>query len=184
MPNSITNIGPSAFAHCSRLTNVTIPSSVTGIGGGAFSGCTSLTKITIPAGVTNIGANAFAYCSHLAAITVDAQNAFYSSLNGVLFDKSQSTLIEYPAAEPGRTQSLAPSPKLEMKRFTSAPTSQQLRFPAPSPASETRRSTAFPRPTSPSPTVWPASGPGRSPVRGPLRRYHPHQRHQHGGRCF
>jgi hypothetical protein len=32
---------------------------------------------------------------------VDAQNSFFSSVNGVLFDKSQSTLIEYPGGKDG-----------------------------------------------------------------------------------
>jgi len=32
---------------------------------------------------------------------VDTQNAVYSSLNGVLFDKSQSTLLQYPEARGG-----------------------------------------------------------------------------------
>ena len=35
-------------------------------------------------------------CASLTAINVDAQNAFYSSSNGVLFDKSVSTLMQYP----------------------------------------------------------------------------------------
>jgi hypothetical protein len=35
------------------------------------------------------------------AITVDAANAPYSSLDGVLFDKSMTTLIQYPPGKPG-----------------------------------------------------------------------------------
>jgi hypothetical protein len=37
----------------------------------------------------------------LTAFTVDAQNASYSSLSGVLFNKSQTTLIEYPGGVAG-----------------------------------------------------------------------------------
>jgi len=37
----------------------------------------------------------------LTAITVDAQNSIYSSVNGVLFDQSQATLIEYPDGKVG-----------------------------------------------------------------------------------
>ncbi len=54
----------------------------------------------IPGSVTNIGQEAFAGCT-LTAITVNATNSFYSSLNGVLFDKSQSTLVEYPGGVVG-----------------------------------------------------------------------------------
>jgi hypothetical protein len=43
----------------------------------------------------------------MTAITVDPQNLFYSSVGGVLFDKDQSTLLEYPAGRVGSY--LAPS---------------------------------------------------------------------------
>ena len=46
--------------------------------------------------VTSIGEDAFLYCTGLTAITVDTNNLFYSSVNGVLFDKSQSTLVACP----------------------------------------------------------------------------------------
>src|SRR5207249_1103539 len=71
------------------------------IGNSAFYGSRSLTNITIPNSVTSIGYRAFAGCTRLAEITVDAQNAVYSSVNGVLFDKSQAMLIEYPAGKVG-----------------------------------------------------------------------------------
>jgi hypothetical protein len=67
---------------------------VTTIGQKAFA-YTSLTSVTIPDSVTSIGAEAFDNYS-LTAITVDTNNRAYSSLNGVLFDKSQTTLIQYP----------------------------------------------------------------------------------------
>ena len=40
---SVTSIGGSAFAYCSRLTSVTIPNSVTSIGSSAFAYCSRLT---------------------------------------------------------------------------------------------------------------------------------------------
>jgi hypothetical protein len=92
----VTNIGYEAFENCTGLTNVTIPDSVTSIGDYAFVGCTSLTNVTIPDSVTSIGDYAFVGCTSLTAVTVDTNNSFYSSLNGVLFDKSQTTLIQYP----------------------------------------------------------------------------------------
>jgi hypothetical protein len=87
--------------------DVTIPSTihsllVTGIGDSTFSGCWSLTSVTIPYSVTNIGVNVFAYCTGLPTITVDTNNPAYSSMDGVLFNKTQTALIEYP---PGNTGS-------------------------------------------------------------------------------
>jgi hypothetical protein len=46
--------------------------------------------------VTNVGIGAFAGCSSLTAITVNSNNQAYTSLTGVLFNQSQTTLIEYP----------------------------------------------------------------------------------------
>jgi hypothetical protein len=73
-----------------------IPSSVTSIGAEAFQNCASLTGIAIPSSVTNIGSAAFANCRSLTAMTVDGQSVFYSSTNGVLFDKPPTTLIQFP----------------------------------------------------------------------------------------
>ena len=62
IPDSVTNIGDSAFANCSSLTSVTIGNSVTSIGYGAFNDCISLTRITIGNSVTSIGNYAFSNC--------------------------------------------------------------------------------------------------------------------------
>jgi hypothetical protein len=83
--------------------NYTIPAGVTLIGRSAFSGCTSLASVNIPSSVTNIVAEASfgISCSNLTAITVDAANAFYSSVDGVLFNKQKTTLICHPGGKTG-----------------------------------------------------------------------------------
>ena len=45
IPDSVTDIGNSAFYNCSNLTSITIPDSVTSVGNRAFYSCTDLTKI-------------------------------------------------------------------------------------------------------------------------------------------
>jgi hypothetical protein len=99
--NSVTNIGAGAFYACSSLTSVTIPNSVTSLGDSAFFGCGSLTNVFIPASVTNIGVAAFTSCTGLTGFAIDALNPAYSTVDGVLFDKHQSTLVEFPAGLAG-----------------------------------------------------------------------------------
>jgi hypothetical protein len=101
IPDSVTNIGNGAFYYCPSLTSVIIPDSVTSIGTDVFADCISLTNITIPNGVTSIGSSTFFYCTNLTTIDVATNNLAYSSVGGVLFDKSQATLIEYPGGKHG-----------------------------------------------------------------------------------
>ncbi len=70
IPNSVTEIGESAFYCCSGLTSVTIPNSVTSIGSHAFSGCSGLSSVTIPNSVTSIGSDAFYGCNGLTSVTI------------------------------------------------------------------------------------------------------------------
>lgn len=96
IPSSVTSIQDGAFAGCGSLNGISIPNSVSYIGGWAFSDCSSLTNILLPKSVTNIGLLAFLGCTSLTSINVAAQDSAYSSLGGVLFNQSQTTLVEYP----------------------------------------------------------------------------------------
>ena len=99
--NSVTSIGSYAFSRCSGLTSVTIPNSVISIGNDAFLGCSGLTFVTIGSFAESIGIGAFAICSGLTEINVDENNTTYSSIDGVLFNKSQTELIQYPGGKQG-----------------------------------------------------------------------------------
>ena len=97
IPNSVTSIGVAAFARCSSLVSITIPNSVTSIGDVAFSQCSSMVSITIPSSVISISQRSFWKCSSL--ITVDNDNPNYTSIDGLLFNKSKTTLLQCPTSK-------------------------------------------------------------------------------------
>ena len=69
MPNTIVDIGDSAFAGCKYLVNITISKKLMTIGPSAFS-CCGLTSFIIPNSVREIGASVFGACSKLASIDI------------------------------------------------------------------------------------------------------------------
>lgn len=93
--DSVTSIGFAAFMSCSNLTSVTIGNSVASIGNEAFAGCRSLTSVTIGNSVTSIGNEAFNACNKLTTIEVNEDNVNYSSVDGSLFNKDKTELIQY-----------------------------------------------------------------------------------------
>lgn len=99
IPSSVTSIGGAAFFDCGNLTAVSIPTSVITIENYAFNYCSGLTSITIPSSVTSIGERVFDGFKGL--ISVDANNPKYSALEGVLFNKDQTELIQCPVSKAG-----------------------------------------------------------------------------------
>lgn len=94
MLSSVNEIDPYAFWGCSGLTSLDFPPSVTSIGNLAFGICIGLTSINIPSTVSFIEMGAFG--SYSCMLTVDPENQTYSSVDGILFDKSKNTLIQCP----------------------------------------------------------------------------------------
>ncbi|MGN0317881.1 MAG: leucine-rich repeat domain-containing protein [Lachnospira sp.] len=97
IPEGVTSIEPWAFYCCGSLTSLTIPEGVTSITENIVGECTSLTSITIPDSVTSIADYVFYKCSSLTNITVGENNANYLSKDGVLYDKQQTVLMQYPS---------------------------------------------------------------------------------------
>ena len=100
IPPSVNSIGDFAFWECKGLANVNIPPSITSIGECAFWKCKSLTNINIPSSITSIGNAAFAASSGL--VNADAGNSKYSSIDGILFNKTQTELLHCPTSINGR----------------------------------------------------------------------------------
>lgn len=99
IPDSVQIINNEAFSESVNLETVSIPESVKKIDYHAFYGSQALETVEIPASVEIIGNNVFDACYSLEAINVSADNAIYSSADGVLFNKARTELIYYPAAK-------------------------------------------------------------------------------------
>lgn len=115
MPSNLTHIGVSAFVGCDNIVTAKIPTaaisslpksklqSVVINGGdqivnGAFVDCTNLVSVDIPSSVTLIGSTAFSGCAKLGSIRIDANNAYYTSVDGILYDKQKTEIILIPKA--------------------------------------------------------------------------------------
>lgn len=99
LPDSVTEIGSSAFAGCIKLTGVNMPSTVTTIGDAAFEGCSSLISMELPASLSSLGSGVFEGCSSLASLTLAEENTKYSVQDDVLYDGDKANLLLYPAAK-------------------------------------------------------------------------------------
>lgn len=89
-------IGKEAFMGCGKLTNLLLGSTLEAIGDGAFMQCSSLQNLEIPAGVASIGEGVFDECVKLAHIAVNSANRYYTSSNGVLYNKDKTILLVCP----------------------------------------------------------------------------------------
>ena len=114
LPSTLKIIDDEAFTYCEGLTNITIPPTVTSIGGSAFLLCRKLTLITIPSSVVSISGDAFlwsglssivipasvktigkgSFQGTIIEIIVDVNNPYFSSVDGVLFNKDKTTILQ------------------------------------------------------------------------------------------
>lgn len=91
-----------AFRKCKNVKSITIPDSVKYIGKENFVGCSSLEKIYIGSGVEDISDSPFYFeiegtpCGQLKSIDVSKDNKCFTSVDGVLFSKDLTQLIQYP----------------------------------------------------------------------------------------
>ena len=92
----VTSIGALAFRNIHSLTGVTIPNTVKTIGKGAFID-SGLKEVMIPDSVISIGFDALLSCTSMQTIEVSPGNKYYSSVDGILYDKKQQKLIACPA---------------------------------------------------------------------------------------
>ena len=88
------------------VTEYVVPSTVNTIGSAATHGTVKLVTITIPSSVTNIEEYQFVNSEKLTTISVDANNPNYRDLDGVLYNKNITKIINYPTKKPGEIYTL------------------------------------------------------------------------------
>ena len=94
----VTKIGESAFQtfyENNGLKSIVIPNSVTEIGHSAFEGLSGLYSIIIPESVVRIGSDMFKRCSNLSVIEVAPGNTVYDSRGGcnAIIESATNTLV-------------------------------------------------------------------------------------------
>ena len=70
IPDSVENIGGSAFDGCDHLKEINISEGVVTIGGSAFRACKAVDSLVIPKTVTTVGSDAFSGCTLLESVTI------------------------------------------------------------------------------------------------------------------
>ena len=121
----VTSLGEGAFYGCAGLTSFTIPASMTRIdnavfynctklaeilfaengktltfGENVFYNCSSIKSITLPANVSEI-LGIFNGCTSLEEVNVSADSQYFTSIDGVLFNKNQTEILFFPRGKTG-----------------------------------------------------------------------------------
>ncbi|HEY5591235.1 MAG TPA: leucine-rich repeat protein [Paludibacter sp.] len=128
LPSYLWAIGGAAFAN-STLEKVVMPSTVYDIQSWSFSG-TNISSIFIPASVKTIGSSAFGGTNKLPSIDVSSENQYFTSIDGVLFDKSGTKLLAYPSGK-GQAYSIPTGvTSIEANAFQATNVLEELNIPS------------------------------------------------------
>ena len=94
-------------------TEFTVPETVETISSKAFANSTNLTKLTLDANLLSIERQAFDGCNNISEFVVDSKNEFYSSEDGIIYDKLENELVRY-------------APAKDFKKFDAPPTVSRI----------------------------------------------------------
>lgn len=96
LPSSIKTINDGAFYYCPGLEFVSISEGLESILGQAFAMCNSLKSISLPASLSSVSADAFSFCRSMESIEVATENSYFTTKDGILYDKAMKTLVAAP----------------------------------------------------------------------------------------
>jgi hypothetical protein len=80
-------------------TTFTVPTTVTTIAANAFRQCNKLQTIVLNEYIQTIGSGAFSAMGKIAAFEMPIENEWYCTIDGVLYDGTATTLIQYPLSK-------------------------------------------------------------------------------------
>ena len=101
LPSGIRSIGEECFSYSTIRGGLILPDSLRIIKQNAFYGNNGIENIYIPSLVETIEFRGLSPMLNLKTITVDSANQYYSSCNGVLYNKDTTVLISCPAGKTG-----------------------------------------------------------------------------------
>lgn len=101
LPASLRKIGTQAFYECGMLSVVNFAEGLQELAPQAFCRCPALTTLDLPASLETIGEAPTMNCQGLTSFTLPASNTHYKSVEGVLYNATGQTLIDYPAGREG-----------------------------------------------------------------------------------
>ncbi len=101
LPDGLVVIQNDAFRNCKKLTQLNMPKSLEEIGDYSFAN-TRISNVIIPDTVSHISQSSFYGCEKIKSFEVSSKNKKFVSVDGVLYNRSMTTLIKYPQAKTGR----------------------------------------------------------------------------------
>ena len=101
LPSGIRSIGEECFSYSRIRGGLVLPDSLRVIKKNAFCANSGIESIHIPALVSTLESRSISPMLDLQTITVDSANQYYSSYNGVLYNKDTTVLISCPAGKTG-----------------------------------------------------------------------------------
>ncbi len=96
LPDGVEEIGWNAFQGCASVEYVSLPASLKVVQASLFDRCSALTSVIIKAAVETIEPTAFNYCPALTKITVYNENPNFTTVDGAVFSKDETTLVRVP----------------------------------------------------------------------------------------
>lgn len=127
--SKMTSIGSYAFANYGG-SEMTVPEGIISISEQAFT-YSKLQKIHIPATVTSIGSLAFDNCKSLTEIDVAADNTVCKSIDGNLYTKDGTALVQYAAGKTDKSFVVPTGVQIISRRaFYACPSLETVTLPA------------------------------------------------------